>query len=190
MNDEKRIAIPSYIFQNIASDWKQFNEEECVSMTETKFARSVRRKLLKCFRVFERDEVFLPINTGDSHWYLLRLVIEDRLIEVYDSMGGTYQADLTIVQEALKRAAAQEGGDDVQEAWQVQYADAPRQTNGYDCGVFLLFFLNVLLREDKASWENAMSKCHTIHIRYKLASFLLGVGEKEGAKIRQGLNEK
>ena len=36
---------------------------------------------------FDLQELYIPINKGQSHWLLLRIQLEDKKIELWDSCG-------------------------------------------------------------------------------------------------------
>ena len=47
--------------------------------------------------IFEFDKIFIPINVGRCHWLCMAVFMEDKIIEVFDSMKGTYLNELVIV---------------------------------------------------------------------------------------------
>ena len=97
--------------------------------------------------IFSCRLVLVPINVDNVHWCLLVVELASKRIRYYDSMGGSGGNYLAAMHEYLcdehmaKKGAPLDGG-----AWQLVHTtdDTPRQTNGFDCGVFATFCAHYL----------------------------------------------
>ena len=110
-----------------------------------------------------------PINQA-SHWFLAAIRLHDRLIEIYDSMPRT---DATPIFEAIMCYLAltykdKTGAllDTSQWSWVVE--TAPKQENGYDCGVFTCQFVECLARGGDLDFEQSDMQYYRQRIRYEL----------------------
>ena len=82
----------------------------------------------------EIDTFLLPINHG-NHWTVIVVRPSIRTIAFVDSFHGNGRRHL---ETALTFIQAFLGPRFVEEEWQAVTYDVPRQTNGYDCGVFVI----------------------------------------------------
>ena len=95
------------------------------------------------------EEIFIPINPGGNHWNFIQVGVQEKQVELWDSMGlrpsnekyllaaERFIKDAIAREEAADRGATSQGG---QEGWQKldRSLDSPRQGNGFDCGIFTL----------------------------------------------------
>ncbi|KAF7589901.1 hypothetical protein BBP40_003519 [Aspergillus hancockii] len=80
------------------------------------------------------DTVFVPVHNS-AHWTLIVIKPGDRTIENFDSMGSVSARHVSVIKDWLRN----ELGDlYVAKDWKVLPSVSPQQTNGSDCGVFLL----------------------------------------------------
>ncbi|RJE22010.1 Ulp1 protease family protein, partial [Aspergillus sclerotialis] len=80
------------------------------------------------------ETVFVPVHNR-AHWTLVVVKPTERTIENFDSLGSLSQVHVNLIKGWL----AEELGDEfVAEEWKVLSSASPQQTNGSDCGVFLL----------------------------------------------------
>ena len=100
------------------------------------------KKWTKRFNPFELDKLFIPIHQP-GHWTLLVVYFKKKLVHYYDSMGG----DGRLYRDAILRWL----GDEAEkryitdfEKWATSAESSPRQSNGSDCGVFLLMSADYL----------------------------------------------
>ncbi|CAG8450976.1 5271_t:CDS:10 [Paraglomus occultum] len=119
--------------------------------------------------VFEQDLILIPINQA-SHWFLAAIRLPDRLIEIYDSMPRT---DATMTFDTIMYYLAQthkdktgQNLDKSQWSWIVE--TAPKQENGYDCGVFTCQFVECLSRGGDLDFEQSDMQYYRQRIRYEL----------------------
>ena len=82
------------------------------------------------------DMIFFPINISRVHWTLAIAFIKDKTIRYYDSMSG----DGTLYMDAIERWFSDEARrrDLPTIAWSRICTPCPQQTNGCDCGVFVV----------------------------------------------------
>jgi sentrin-specific protease 1 len=90
------------------------------------------------------DKLILPVNIGNYHWALLVVRMAAKTVSYYDSGGGDGSRYFPSIIEYLGNES--KGYPDLgKEPWAFKAADwkfvnakTPRQTNGYDCGVFVI----------------------------------------------------
>ena len=96
------------------------------------------------------DEVDACVAKGGSHWAVL--VCRNGKFELYDSLGhssgGATQAIAQKAQvvAAKLKAAFGLGGGRPHEAPKIARPDCPAQTNGYDCGMYVVAITRSLCR--------------------------------------------
>ena len=105
-----------------------------------------------------RDAIFLPINdsrdadaaNSGSHWSLLVFERVSQSFTLLDSMPS--RETLPIASIAATRLAAMLGvSTGRMRAPRIAVPDVPRQTNSYDCGVFVISYTHDLAASLKAS---------------------------------------
>jgi hypothetical protein len=108
--------------------------------------RWARRANLDKKKLLDAKLVLFPI-CDQSHWRLLAIKPQERLIEYYDSLGGLGQQYTDV---ALKYLEAELGEDYVASEWSVcDKQKSMRQDNASDCGIFTLLNALVLLRGEE-----------------------------------------
>ena len=94
--------------------------------------------------------LYVPINIGNMHWVFIRVDMQRKRVELYDSQGyckpgnKQYLLDMTqYLYDELTRDLPQ-GSRPTFESWRRHWRavdksrEAPKQTNTWDCGVFML----------------------------------------------------
>jgi hypothetical protein len=115
------------------------------------------RELRQTGTIFDCKHLLVPINEDNSHWLLLRVNIESRQLYLYDSSGSQTNANnnnsgyLTVMRNYLQDAEAEVArGPPARTVnlapWTTsnRSGSTPKQTNGYDCGVFTLINMSLL----------------------------------------------
>jgi hypothetical protein len=135
------------------------------------------------FDMFALDKVFIPVHLG-NHWCLAIINFAARRFEYYDSFGHDNEPCLN----RLRRYVADEHQDKKKEplAGLDEWTDhvpknIPRQTNGYDCGVFMLEFArHAMLRVDNASADAQFpfAQRDMLDIRNRIALELIEADER------------
>ncbi|XP_043270475.1 sentrin-specific protease-like [Venturia canescens] len=99
------------------------------------------RRWTKKINIFKYDKVLVPVHLG-NHWCLAIINFENKTIIYYDSFKGKNPRYLeTLLQYLIKEAGQKEEKPIIKEEWHLATKqDIPRQTNGYDCGVFVCMY--------------------------------------------------
>ena len=97
--------------------------------------------------VLNLRELYIPINKGQSHWLLLRVQLEDKTIELWDSCG--YDETNEVFMHSVCRylydvhVLEQQQLQGKLEKWRIawtcsnQSINSPLQGNINDCGIFI-----------------------------------------------------
>lgn len=80
--------------------------------------------------------ILLPICSG-SHWTLVVIKPQERIIEYLDSLSGGH-ADQSKVRAAILFIRHELGKDFDQDEWEFRFGQSPQQDNGVDCGAFVI----------------------------------------------------
>ena len=104
---------------------------------------AVRRWTSRNIDIYLADKVLIPINVNNIHWTLLVFYMMSKELHYYDSQNGD---GCKYLQYGL-RWLSDEYMDKKQTVlnfneWRCFHKESgvPQQTNGYDCGVFVLMF--------------------------------------------------
>ncbi|XP_052123690.1 sentrin-specific protease-like [Frankliniella occidentalis] len=93
--------------------------------------------LAKNVPLFSFKKILIPICKKKNHWVLTVVDMENKNIRYYDSMNGQ---DIHCPSKILSYLELRKDGDfediDISQ-WSANHVLAPRQMNGYDCGVFV-----------------------------------------------------
>jgi sentrin-specific protease 1 len=117
----KFIAHNSFFYENLRNKGPQSTE------------RLMKRKKAPGDKLLEVDSVFIPICQG-SHWTIGVVRPVAKTIEYFDSMGGRPHMFVSQMRAWLQ---FQLGKLYHAEEWTEPRTACARQTNGYDCGVFV-----------------------------------------------------
>lgn len=115
-------AMPSFFYNTLASKGYQG------------VARWAKRQKIGGPSLLKAQTVLVPINNA-SHWTLLVLSPRLRKIEYFDSLGGLPPRFFANIRVWL---AGELGKAYKADEWKEEVPNRVQQTNGYDCGVFLL----------------------------------------------------
>ncbi|KAH8292512.1 hypothetical protein KR054_011176, partial [Drosophila jambulina] len=105
--------------------------------------------------LFSKDIIPVPVHHEGAHWCMAIIHMRDRTIRYYDSMGRHNQ----FVLDALESYLQQESLDKCQVPFDTSgftiesVQDVPRQSNGYDCGVFSCMFAEYVTRNAKINFS-------------------------------------
>ena len=104
--------------------------------------RNVKRwsKKVEGKDVFELDKILVPVNVSNMHWCCLCVHVQERVVQFYDSLGGSGLEYLEAMRGYLRDEWSKLGkpGTFDEAEWDLvpTTSNTPRQKNGYDCGVF------------------------------------------------------
>jgi sentrin-specific protease 1 len=118
-----------------------FNEAGEYNYDEMKrWSRSVPGK-----DMFKLHKIFFPINMGQMHWACVVVQMNEKIIQMYDSLDGNGNGNgkgkeyLETIFRYLKDEHADKKGTPLPDIhqWKLQSMSMPVQTNDCDCGVFV-----------------------------------------------------
>lgn len=115
-------------------------------------AAEVRHKLVKKWTANVNTtsvNIFIPINSGNNHWSLIVIDVENRKLFSVDSLGYSLKKERKEMlgwMEAEHRAKKKTFNA---KKWTSKSKTVPLQENGYDCGVFMCMFA-AFLSNDKS----------------------------------------
>ena len=105
-------------------------------------ARWTRRAGINGTKLLEVERLFIPINLGNMHWTLCVVSPTAKRIDYYDSLGGS---GTTVINNILEWLEYELPNQNVR-SWQSSQNSQPHQTNGSDCGVFVLTTSLMIMR--------------------------------------------
>jgi hypothetical protein len=162
LNDEIVNAYLTSLKQRAAKDERTYFKShafssyfyEILSVKGGGYDYSRVRTWTRRFDLFALEKVCVPVHLG-NHWCLAVINFAARRFEYYDSFGHDNEPCLS----RLRRYLADEHQDkkkaplaDLDEWTDHVPKNIPHQTNGYDCGVFMLEFArHAMLRVDNPS---------------------------------------
>ncbi|VDK87195.1 unnamed protein product [Litomosoides sigmodontis] len=122
------------------------------STLSTKGYASVRRWTRK-IDIFAYEMLLIPVHLG-AHWCLAVIDFKNRVIDYYDSMGGSNDRCLDILSEYLSEELLDKKKEEFDRSrWQlVNRGDIPQQMNGSDCGMFACKFAEYAARRAQISF--------------------------------------
>mmetsp|Transcript_23082 Transcript_23082/g.63998 ORF Transcript_23082/g.63998 Transcript_23082/m.63998 type:complete len:588 (+) Transcript_23082:59-1822(+) len=101
--------------------------------------------------IFQLDKILFPINMGNMHWICAAIFMNKKRIEVFDSMGagGNRYLDALFNYIQDEHLDKKKSSLPDKEKWELvpTQRNTPRQTNGYDCGVFTCMFADFLSKD-------------------------------------------
>jgi sentrin-specific protease 1 len=118
--------------------------------------------------IFDMDKLFVPINIGDMHWCMAILFMQEKRIQYYDSIDGSYRTGRRYIELLLRYVSDEHmrvyGSPLEVGEWELWCStrSTPTQENGSDCGVFSLMVA------DFASGDLALEFTQSNVDRYRL----------------------
>uniref|UniRef100_M4FAE8 Ubiquitin-like protease family profile domain-containing protein n=1 Tax=Brassica campestris TaxID=3711 RepID=M4FAE8_BRACM len=93
------------------------------------------------------DMIFVPIHRG-VHWTLAVINNRDRKFLYLDSLNGVDSKILSVLSKYLGDEAKEKSGKDIDvSSWEMEFVEGiPQQQNGYDCGMFMLKYIDFFSR--------------------------------------------
>jgi len=103
------------------------------------------KRWTKSFNLFDKDMVFVPINSG-GHWTGIVIEPKKQTIIFFDSNWSVGRKKLETTCSHIRKECHQQKGRNLPEEWKAQTAAGrvPHQRNGHDCGVFLPMFFKCI----------------------------------------------
>ncbi|GMI80194.1 EARLY IN SHORT DAYS 4 [Hibiscus trionum] len=104
-----------------------------------------QRKLGYC--LLECDKIFVPINK-EIHWCLAVINKKDQKFQYLDSLKGKDPNVMRALAKYLVEEVKDKSGKNIDiSSWEQEYVeDLPAQENGFDCGMFMLKYIDFYSR--------------------------------------------
>ncbi|KAE8711927.1 Ubiquitin-like-specific protease 1A [Hibiscus syriacus] len=104
-----------------------------------------RRKLGYC--LWDCDKIFVPIHK-DIHWCLAVINKKDQKFQYLDSLKGKDPYVLRALGKYFVEEVKDKSGENIDiSSWEQEYVDdLPAQENGFDCGMFMLKYIDFYSR--------------------------------------------
>ncbi|XVF62582.1 hypothetical protein PTKIN_Ptkin09bG0019900 [Pterospermum kingtungense] len=104
-----------------------------------------QRKLGYC--LFDCEKIFVPIHK-DIHWCLAVINKKDQKFQYLDSLKGRDARVLNALAKYFVEEVKDKSGKDIDiSSWEREYVeDLPAQENGFDCGMFMLKYMDFYSR--------------------------------------------
>ncbi|CAN6894181.1 unnamed protein product [Brassica oleracea] len=92
-------------------------------------------------------QIFVPIHRG-VHWTLAVINNRDRKFLYLDSLNGVDSKILNVLSKYVGDEAKEKSGKDIDvSSWEMEFVEGiPQQQNGYDCGMFMLKYIDFFSR--------------------------------------------
>ena len=106
------------------------------------------RRWTKKLDIFQADVILFPINLGNFHWALVSVNLKEKRVLYHDSFGTNNRYCLRKIHDYLLEEHQDKKGTPIDYTNFTFSVDrsAPRQSNGFDCGVFLLKYADCITR--------------------------------------------
>ncbi|XP_072985264.1 uncharacterized protein [Typha latifolia] len=173
MHEESNIEITRKIFQCLrVGGW--LNDEVINLYLALLKQREIREpeKFHKChfFNTFFYKKIFVPIHQG-AHWCLAVINIDTMTFQYLDSLGGMDPNVLSVLAEYLEDEVKDKSDKEINtRSWKQESVDGlPLQTNGSDCGMFMLKYIDFYSRGLQLSF----SQDHMNYFRMRTAKEIL-----------------
>ncbi|XWS39027.1 hypothetical protein CRYUN_Cryun18bG0015000 [Craigia yunnanensis] len=127
-----------------------------------------QRKLGYC--LFDCDKIFVPIHK-DIHWCLAVINKKDQKFQYLDSLKGRDAKVLNALAKYFVEEVRDKSGKDIDiSSWEREYVeDLPAQENGFDCGMFMLKYIDFYSRGFSLCFEQE----HMPYFRLRTAKEIL-----------------
>ena len=120
--------------------------------------------------IFALDKIFFPINISGLHWALVVANMQLKQIVYFDSLYSDYNSTkyCNAIFEYIKNEHTHKKGTDLSNEWKIcqQEESMPQQQNGYDCGVFVCVYGD-LIACDKPLHFTTINMCRE-RIKYSI----------------------
>ncbi|XP_026470458.1 sentrin-specific protease-like [Ctenocephalides felis] len=105
--------------------------------------------------IFTYDLMPIPVHVNGFHWCMLIIDFTHKSIKYYDSLDGSDQGVLDMMESYLKDESLDKKKIPLDTStWTKEIVkDIPQQENGYDCGVFSCMFAEYICRGAKIDFS-------------------------------------
>ena len=113
-------------------------------------------RFIKDSEALNRDMILCPINVDNSHWILGVIVWSTTTIYIFDSLTRNCTESFMNLFELVKYSYAVAQLELDFTKWKFRYAsDAMKQSNSYDCGVFVCLHAASFILEQKIPYDSS-----------------------------------
>ncbi|XP_058100050.1 putative ubiquitin-like-specific protease 1B isoform X2 [Magnolia sinica] len=118
--------------------------------TDNSFSRQLQRVFETIpYDLGSRDKIFIPMNEV-SHWYLLTIDLKKKIFLVYNSIKGHHTSSyINTMVTSVKKYFSIHGIPDCDTFQLIMDNECPQQKNSYDCGLFVIKFMDCLSQGDR-----------------------------------------
>jgi hypothetical protein len=106
--------------------------------------------------IFKLKNLFIPINTNNTHWTLVVIYFEEKRIKYYDSIANdTGNSQLNNILQFLMDSEEERKytGDDFKWDLVVSTACVPKQENRFDCSAFICMYCHYLSNDSTLDFD-------------------------------------
>jgi len=118
--------------------------------------------------VLKANNIFIPVNITDAHWFLAVVIPAAGHVELYDSLGRAQEQMGKNISRSPKREAAVHGLP--KKPWSVGTMPCRTQENCDDCGVFTCRHMEPMSKGESAIGCGGSSSYHRRRISAELLS--------------------
>ncbi|KAJ4764538.1 Sentrin-specific protease [Rhynchospora pubera] len=98
------------------------------------------------YSLIDCDKIFVPVHKG-NHWCLAVINVKQKSFQYLDSLGGMDGLALQSLAKYLVDEAWDKNNVEMDtHLWKQETVSHPRQRNGYDCGMFMLKYIDFYSR--------------------------------------------
>ncbi|OEL14215.1 Ubiquitin-like-specific protease ESD4 [Dichanthelium oligosanthes] len=117
------------------------------------------------YGLIECEKIFVPVHR-DIHWCLAVINMKDKSLQYLDSLGGLGHDVLRVLARYIMDELKDKSNIEIDTTWMVEVSDClPLQHNGWDCGMFMLKYIDYHSRGLKPSF----SQEHMMYFRKRTA---------------------
>nr|CAB3500850.1 unnamed protein product [Digitaria exilis] len=101
---------------------------------------TTRRKL--GYELIDCDKIFVPVHK-DVHWCLAIINMKENTFQYLDSLGGMDHNVTNILAQYITEEVKEKSSKAIDaRLWREEIVDIPLQQNGWDCGMFMLKYID------------------------------------------------
>ncbi|CAM9207656.1 unnamed protein product [Pylaiella littoralis] len=97
-------------------------------------------------------KIFVPVNAGGCHWFMIMIDVKNKKIWSMDSMGVNHTNARKEMLAWIEAEHASKRKPFVRSQWTSAQKTVPRQLNNYDCGPFTCLFAAFLSNEKRMTF--------------------------------------
>jgi len=123
----------------------------------------------KWLNLFLFNNIFIPVNILNHHWFLIVLVMEAKEVHIIDSVGGDKSEYFTNICAWLRDEGLKVNESvDRYDGWRLVIVAGPTQDNGTDCGVFTIVAAEMYMLDLPLVYDQPMMPDLRLRIAHEL----------------------